>query len=386
MKKNVLVVMSRFPYPPIGGDRLKNYNLLKLLSNHYQIHLVVITDEKVTDKYISEIDIFVNKQTIFKKKKWQTHLNALKSLIFGEPIQAEYYYFRDVHKFIDSEIKNNDFAIATLIRTAKYLKNIDKPRYLDMVDSIALNYQRSHKNVKSIFWKIIYKIETIRLLNFEKQYVKMYNNTFLVNKEETEHWLQHGNVTWIPNGVNSMLFDYKKTDNKYKNYIAFFGNMLYQPNIDAVLWFVKNVFIHLDKDIKFIIVGQKPKKVIQDLAVKYENIEVTGFVEDPYEILNSVFAIVAPMKTGGGIQNKILECMALGKVNIVSSLGADPIFGAQNNKHLLKADDKDEWIYLINDIFSNREKYMHIEDESNRFIRGNFTWENYEKKLIQMLG
>lgn len=378
--------MSRFPYPPIGGDRLKNYNLLKILIKYFDVHLVVVTDEIVEDSYIKDLSDFVTTQKIFKKRKSQSYFNALKSLVMREPIQVAYYYFSDVKEYINQEIKNKDidFAISTLIRTAKYLDNVDIPKYLDMVDSIGLNYKRSQKNVKSIFWKLIYKIETPLLLDYEKRYIHSFDNTFLVNKEETEYWSQFGKTTWIPNGVNEMLFEYTKTKSQYKNYIAFFGNMLYQPNIDAVLWFVDNVFIHLDKEIKFIIVGQKPKKVIRDLAIKYKNIEVTGFVADPYEILNSVFAVVAPMRTGGGIQNKILECMALGKVNIVSSLGADPIYGAKNNEHFLVADESDQWIKTINDVFNNPQRYKQIEKNVKQFMKENFTWENYEKKLLEM--
>ncbi len=318
----------------------------------------------------------------------QTYFNALKSLIIREPIQIGYYYFSDVKEYIDQEIKNKniDFAISTLIRTSKYLENINIPKYLDMVDSIGLNYQRSQANVKSIFWKLIYKLETTLLLEYEKKYIHSFDNTFFVNKEETEYWSQFGQTTWIPNGVNKMLFDYHNKNDKYKKHIAFFGNMLYQPNIDAVLWFVENVFLKLDKRISLVIVGQKPKKSILNLAKEYENIEVTGYVEDPYEYLNSTFLIVAPMRTGGGIQNKILECMALGKVNIVSSLGADPIDGAKNNEHFLVIDKADQWIKTINDIYNNPKNYKHLEKSVKPFTKENFTWENYEKKLLNMLG
>lgn len=387
MKKNVLIVMSRFPYPPIGGDRLKNYNLLKILIKHFDVHLVVATDEIVKEIYVKEINNFVTTQKIFKKRKWQTYFNALKSLIIREPIQVGYYYFSDVKEYIDQEIKNKniDFAISTLIRTSKYLEDIDILKYLDMVDSIGLNYQRSQANVKSIFWKLIYKIETKLLLDYEERYIHTFDNTFFVNKEETKYWSQFGKTTWIPNGVNKMLFNYDNKNDTYKNYIAFFGNMLYQPNIDAVLWFVENVFLHLDKRISLVIVGQKPKQSILNLAREYENIEVTGFIEDPYVYLNSTFAIVAPMQTGGGIQNKILECMALGKVNIVSSLGADPIDGAKNDEHFLVVDEATQWIKTINDIFNNPEKYKHLEKNVKPFTKENFTWENYENKLLNML-
>ena len=160
--------------------------------------------------------------------------------------------------------------------------------------------------------------------------------------------------------------------------------MDYQPNIDSVLWFVNNVLHRLRKEIKFIVVGAYPTKVIKDLPKKYKNVEITGFIEDPYLILKSSLCIVAPMQTGGGIQNKILECMALGTINIVSSLAAKPI-GALHNQHFIINNTPEEFINTIHTLFENPGIYNYLKINSQQYIKDNFTWDKYEKKIISVI-
>jgi glycosyltransferase involved in cell wall biosynthesis len=385
MRKKVLLITSRIPYPPIGGDKLKNFNLLKILSKHYDVYLVIVTDEELNLKSEEVLKNFTVNLKIFTKSKYKFYFNACRSLFNQLPLQVNYYYFNDVKNYIDNISSKVDFAISTLIRTSEYLKDFNKPKYLDIVDSIGLNYKRSINNVRSIFWKLIYKIEMERVLKYEEKSISKFNNTFFVNKFEADYWAKYGKTTWIPNGVNEELFNYNKKNKKYNNYIAFFGKMDYQPNIDAVLWFVENVFKYLNKDIKFVIVGTNPTTKIRKLSKKYKNIEVTGFVKDPYEILNSSLLVVSPMQTGGGIQNKILESMALGIINIVSSLAAKPIIGAKDKEHLLICDDPLKMAELINDIYLNVNKYSFIKENARKLIKEKYTWKNYENELLKMI-
>ncbi|KOR31929.1 hypothetical protein TI05_10495 [Achromatium sp. WMS3] len=160
--------------------------------------------------------------------------------------------------------------------------------------------------------------------------------------------------------------------------------MDYQPNIDAVCWFMENVFDKLDKNIKCVIVGINPVDKIKEM--QNSRIKVTGFIDDPYSILNSCFAIIAPMQTGGGIQNKILETMALGKITITTTLGASPIVGAKDNEHLIIEDDPDKMAHKINEVFKNKIKFCNIEKKSKKLMQDSYTWNSYQnilKKMIQ---
>jgi glycosyltransferase involved in cell wall biosynthesis len=383
-KKTILLITSRFPYPPIGGDKLKNFYLIKILSKHYNLNLVSLIDRETNHEDYEFCKKYCYRYKIFKKTKLQSLFSLCKRIFNNKPLQVNYYYFKDVQKYIDEEAINCDILINTLIRTSEYIINLGKLKFLDIVDSIALNYQYSQKNTKSVFWKLIYKYETFKLFEYEKTCIKKYNNTFFVNKQESEYWSKFGKTKWIANGVNEKLFTYNNNNNKYKNYIAFFGKMDYMPNVDAIDWFVSNVLNKLNENIKLIIIGINPIEKVRRLSSN--KVIVTGFVHDPYEILNSCFACIAPMQTGGGIQNKILETMALGKITITTRLGATAIIGAEDKEHLFIEDDPENIAKLINKIFEDRDLFSNVANNAKEFIFKNYTWQKYEKKLIDMLG
>jgi len=383
--RKILFLSSRLPYPPVGGDRLKNYWLLKILSKHFKVHLVSITDQNVTKEFYEWTNDLGLSYKIFQKNKKQFYLNTLKGLTTNRlPLQVNYYYFKDVQDYINEIYEGYDLLFSTLVRTARYIMYKEKPKILDMADSIGLNYINSANKTTSFIWKILYSIEGNRLIKFEKSCIKHFDKTLFFNKEEKDYFNIPHKTEWIAHGVNENLLTYEKIDKKYKNYVAFFGKMDYQPNVDAALWFVKNVFPYLNKTLKFIVVGAYPPKVIQDLSKNFQNVEVTGFVEDPYLILKSALCVVAPMQTGAGIQNKILECMALGTINIVSSLAAKPI-GAEHGKHFLVCDNPKDMANLINTIYEKPKNFEYLKQNARDFIKNNFTWSIYEKKLMEII-
>jgi len=385
MKKKILFLSSRLPYPPIGGDRLKNYWLLKTLSKHFMVNLVSITENEIPkDFYEWAKDIGLDYKVFYKNKK-NFFFNVLKGLLTNTlPLQVNYYYFKNVQDYIGSIYIDYNLLFAVLIRTAMYVINIDKPKILDLADSIGLNYLRSIDQTTSPKWKILYSIEGNRLIKFEKHAIQNFNKSLFFNKDEKDYFDMPQKTEWIPHGVDEKLFTYDNKNDKYKNYVAFFGKMNYQPNVDAVLWFVKNVLPYLNKSIKFIIVGAYPAKVIQNLIKKFPNIEVTGFINDPYLILKSSLCIVSTMQTGGGIQNKILESMALGTINIVASLAAKPI-GAEHGKHFLVCDDPKDIADIINEIYENPKNFQFLKVNAKEFIKNNFTWSIYEKRILEII-
>ena len=384
-KDKLLFLSSRLPYPPIGGDRLKNYWLLKILSKHFKVHLVSLTDTKAPKEFYEEAKEIGLSYKIFQKRKQQFYFNTLKGLMINKlPLQVNHYYFKEIQDYINEIYKGYDLLFSTLVRTARYIIDKEKPKILDMADSIGLNYVNSSNKTTSLMWKILYSIEGNRLIKFEKSCIKHFDKTLFFNKEEKDYFNIPNKTEWIPHGVNENLLTYEKRDMKYENHIAFFGKMDYQPNIDAVLWFVENVLPYINKTVKFIVVGAYPAKAIQDLSKNFQNVEVTGFVEDPYLILKSSLCIVAPMQTGGGIQDKILECMALGTINIVSSLAAKPI-GAEHGKHFLVCDDPKDIADIINKINENPNNFEDLKVNAKEFIKNNFTWSIYEKRLIEII-
>lgn len=383
MKKRILMVMPRVPYPPIGGDNIKNYHLLQILSKHFHIDLVIINYEDFQNECEEKLKPFVNTLKIFKFPKTYFQMRMFKYFLNKYPAQTNFYYFKKVQDYINEKSQYADLIMSFTIRTARYLQHIQKPKILDLPDSIGLNYKNSFRQTSSLFWKTIYLLEYPKLIRYEQKVINLFDRVFFFNKEEEEFFHSH-NTCWLPHGVNSDLIEYNNFHPQYNNYISFLGKMNYQPNIDAVIWFSKKVFPYLPMDLKFQIIGAYPKLQVIRLARENPRVVVRGFIDDPYLLLKSSLCVVAPMQTGGGIQNKILESLALGTI-VITTPRASVSVSLGKKDVILVANTPEEWINLIKDIYQNPMKYEHYKLNSRRHIQENFTWDIYGEKVLQII-
>ena len=397
-KRDCFLLLPRPVFPTVSGYSLKNYNLIRILSEKYALTVGVISPSELSDE---EKDYYKSLGIRFfswRIPKWKSCLSTALGLFSRVPLQVCYYYDRGLQQRVDQEAAKADVLIAALIRTRHYFSKYDRSNgrrkvgaeaadagrrktgaeaaeagrrpgkrlIFDMVDSIAMNYARSEASTASLFWRLIYRIEGRRLAAYEKKWIRESDVTYLFNPEEQKALSGHGSVRCVPHGVNGALFTYEKdhaaeleaylgaggapvdgvektagdapVDGAGKdengapleNAVVFMGKMNYQPNVDAALWYLKNVHPKIADRIPFVIVGAYPTEEIRKAAAGLKNVTVTGFVEDPYLYVSAAMAAVAPMQSGGGIQNKVLESMALGKVNLVSPLAAAALEGLEN--------------------------------------------------------
>lgn len=385
-KEHCYYIIPRIPYPPVGGDRLKYFNSIKVLSPRLLLHIIVISDEKLdveAEKFLKENSASYK---VFTFSKIRFRANAFRGLFSNAPVQVNYYFFKKVHTWCKATIKPGDIVIANLIRTALYAIDLPNRKIINFEDSIYLNYKASIKKVSSFFWKVMYAIELNRLKRFEERCIANFSYATFVNIHEQQYYGNYTNTAWLPNGVNNELcervFD---AGLPRTNEVAYLGKMDYQPNVDAVVWFAEQV-VSRYTGIKLRIIGAKPNKRVLNLQKKYPGkISITGYVDDPFAIMKSSLAVVAPMQTGGGIQNKILEAMAIGCVVLTSSLGSSPIIGAENLKHLVICNTPEDYVAIIQSIQDDAAAATEISGNARQFIKHYYTWNIYGNKLFALI-
>ena len=371
--KKILFLGTRIPYPPIGGDRAKNYNLIQQLSKQYQLTMIFLSKQEPLSKEAHDILSQYGEVIVFEKSFWAFYLNlALAFFKIPTPLQISTYHFADMQTKIDELVKTHDLVFANLIRTASYVLDKPVPKICDMADSIAQNYKRSFKTVRSLGHKIFYYFESKWLVPYEQMVIDRCNLVTLFNQQEIESLGSPSHMRWIPHGVNEKLLSYAPLAGKERA-VAFFGKMDYRPNIDAALWFIDHVMPGLASDIKFYIVGAYPTSEL--LRRVNERIVITGFLDDPYQFLSGMSAVIAPMQTGGGIQNKVLEAMAIGQVNIVSPVAAAPMLGAEPGRDLLVADTAEQWQEVITEVVNEPAQFADVGKNAKAYIEKQFTWQ-----------
>lgn len=170
------------------------------------------------------------------------------------------------------------------------------------------------------------------------------------------------------------------------NCIIFVGKMSYDPNIVAVKYFAESIFPLLRKDfpsLEFIIVGANPVDEVKSLAT-IDGITVTGFVEDITPYFQNATIVVAPMLTGAGIQNKIIQAMAHGCCVATTSIGAEGL--VIKNNEIAIFNNNDEWIEGIKDLLSDRQKQCDMGNSAREYIINNLSKEVIAKQFWQFIG
>jgi len=384
--KRILVLSSRIPYPLVGGDRKRVYHISKILATRYHVDLLAINENRAKREELKALDEIFDNLILFDFNLTILKANALKNFFSRKPIQVGGYYFKTVQKWIDKHFKEYDLVYCNHIRTAEYTRRLPCKKVLDFHDAISVNYKDALRKAKG-FWKVFYFIEDKGLLPYELEVLQDFDKYFITSQADKDYLLANtsmpADIKVIPMGVDENAL--RRNQNvEEKNWIVFLGKMNYYPNEDAAVYFARQVFSLLRsklKDVKFIIVGAYPTRRVQALS-KIPGVEITGFVDDPYEYLERAKVVVAPIRLGAGIQNKILEAMALRKPVVTTSKGARGIAGGEDGKHFVVADSPEEMAEKILALLNAPERRRVIGQNARALIEEKYTWDVIGAKLL----
>jgi len=331
---SILYLVHRLPYPPNKGDKITSFNLLKYLSKRYKVYLGCFIDDTEDWQYSEHVESFCEESCIVDLKPKKAKILSIRGLFTGEPLTIPYYRNKQLHNWVDKIIEQNkiDSVLIFSGAMAQYVSgklddNIRSVLDLEDVDSDKWRlYAKDHQWPMS--W--LYKRESERLLAFEKAMADEFDVTVLVSKEEADFFkeLAPDLSKKIVNRVQGVDSEFFSPELSYENpypenalVLTFTGAMDYWPNINAAVWFAEKIFPTIKQQFEhvyFYIVGMNPSDEVKKLAEK-EAVFVTGGVPDvrPY-IAHSTVAVV-PLRLARGIQNKVLEAMAMEKPILATS-------------------------------------------------------------------
>lgn len=382
----ILFLTSRLPFPPIGGDKLRTFNFIKHLKQRHELTVLSLFENDDELSGIEAYGSFYDKLIPVRVSRFQSYYNCVRGLFSSLPLQVHYYHKAGVKAILEAELQQGyDAVICHLIRMAQYLpENGEVCKVVDFTDAISLNYIRSRRYRKGLF-SLVNAIEAHRVLQYEKRAIAHADRALFVSDVDAEFLSNGGNeakITVVPNGVDLQKFAFY--DGPYdENKIAFVGNMRTFPNTDAVCYFVAHVFPMLQRarpGLKFYIVGNAPTKQVSKLHDD-KHIFVTGYVESTIPYVRDAAAVVAPMRVGAGIQNKILEALALGTPVVGTSIAAEGL----QHQYLSIGDTPAEISRAILDLLENRELRRRQAATGREYVEQSCSWQTNLMRLDSCL-
>ncbi|MEW5977981.1 MAG: TIGR03087 family PEP-CTERM/XrtA system glycosyltransferase [Acidobacteriota bacterium] len=325
----------RVPFPPNKGDKIRSFYELKHLTHGHEVHLLAFYEDPRDGGHASTLRQYCHDVKLIPLQPWLQTGRALVKLVAGRPWSLGYFSHGAMWKAVQEKLQSNSFDVVFVYSSsmAPYIEQVQIPRILDFVDSDASKWgQYAERRKLPLSW--LFGLEARRLGRYEKQMADVFDYSLFVSEREAAHLvssLTSGRIKIVRNGVDLDFFT-PRAPRSEAPLIVFTGAMDYFPNVDAVGFFSAEVLPLIRKyvsDARFQIVGSDPSRAVRRLA-QMPGVSVVGRVPDTRPYLADARVAVAPLRISQGIQNKILEALAMGVPVVASEKAAGGLADLEN--------------------------------------------------------
>jgi sugar transferase (PEP-CTERM/EpsH1 system associated) len=353
----ILFLAHRLPYPPDRGDKIRAWNFLSHLTARHPVHLGCFVDDPRDFEHLDAMRERCAGAYFARLNRRTAGLRCVGGVLRGVPLTVPYYRDRGLQAWVDEVLRRAAPKTAFVYSSAmaQYVMDADagpaRPvrRVMDFVD-VDSDKWRQLATMSPWPRSWVYRREAQKLLAFERRVAGLFDSSLFVSGQEAGLFRRlapecNGKVHHVLNGVNHEFFSPElRFDNPFparRNVLVFTGVMNYQPNVDAVVWFARRVLPRLRQsglDPRFVIVGRDPQPEVRSLE-DLPGVEVTGRVDDVRPYLAHADIVVAPLRVARGIQNKVLEAMAMAKPVVVTPQALEGIEAAGDREVAVAEDE-----------------------------------------------
>jgi len=391
----LLYLVHRIPYPPNKGDKIRSFHFLKALAEQYEIYLGTFIDDPNDRQYSEALKPFCKEYFCVDLYPKLSKLKSLTGLLNGEALSLPYYRNQALQDWVDSTIVTQDIDRVLIFSSpmAQYVQ--DYPQLHFVADFVDVDSDKWRQYAENKRWPAnwVYRREAKKLLDYEMRIASQSDATLFVSDKEAQLFKSLSpsiadKIGFVNNGVDTEYFDpsldYASPFSSDQKTIVFTGAMDYWANVDAVVWFARQVLPLVKKqceEVRFYVVGSKPDKAVQQLAENDTAVIVTGRVEDVRNYLAHANVVVAPLRIARGIQNKVLEAMAMARPVVVTSAAMEGIPG--NSEIQVKVEDApvpfaERVLYILAQPFQ-------YAPENREYVQADFSWKNSGRDLRRFL-
>ena len=372
-----MFLAHRAPFPPDRGDRIRSFNILSYLAARARVHLVAFVDDGA--EVAADHRALVDECILVPRSKSQARA-AVEGLATNRPVSLTAFADRRIGAAVEDLLGRRpiDAIYAFSSQMAQYLPRDFSRIIMDFVDLDSAKFAAYADDARGpIKWMMR---REARLLNaFEQDVASRVSASLFVSAPEAA--LLPGSIA-IENGIDTVRYDpaHAVAAPAPHPLIVFTGQMDYRPNVDAVAWFAQRV-MPLLPDVHFAIVGRAPTAQVRSLAG--ERVTVTGEVADVQSWLAAADVVVAPLHLARGIQNKVLEAMAMARPVIASPAAAEGIDHAGTIQIAAQAAD---YASKIRDLLDDPAQAASLGAAARQQVIARYGWDARLKPLDELMG
>ena len=396
---NILYLVHRLPYPPNKGDKVRSYHLLKHLVARHNVYLGTFVDDPDDEQHVARLQGMCSDMLAVPLRPLRAKVGSLAGLVRGDPLSLGYYHSAALMAWVVNVAERcaMDAAVVFSSAMAQYVPrdgaSFRMPCLVDFVDVDSAKWaQYSEQRAWPMSW--VFDREGRTLLAYERAIASMAFRSFFVTEKESDYFRKlapecANNVQAIGNGVDADFFSPDAgRQNPFcpgETSVVFTGAMDYWPNIDAVAWFASEVLPALLATwprVRFVVVGRSPPPSI--VSLMSAAVTVTGTVADVRPYLQHAAVVVAPMRLARGVQNKILEAMAMARP-VVAAVECATAISAKVGHEFLAAAEPLDYVSAIGQLLGDPDLAIAMGKRGRDCVTRNYSWDAQLAKIDDFL-
>lgn len=394
---NLLYLVHRIPYPPNKGDKIRSFHFLKHFSQRHRVFLGTFVDDPSDLEHAETIRRYTEGSLALPLSRRLFAFKGLLGLVRGQPLTQALYADRRLVAWCRKQVEAGRID-AVFVFSSAMAQFVDPrwpiPKIVDFVDVDSDKWQQ-YAGKKPFWSRWIYRREATKLLRYDRKVARTFDLCLFVSPQEAELFKALApevapKVDCVENGVDTGYFkpgrEFPSPYRPGEEVLVFTGAMDYWANVDAVRWFADQVFpkvLQYHVEARFYIVGARPSAEVKVLG-RREGVVVTGAVEDIRPYLIHARLAVAPLRIARGVQNKVLEALAMGKSVLATSMAVDGLklpFGLD----VRIADTPQAMADFVVQALRERDFLPRYSAVNRNFVEMRYSWNKHLERLDALL-
>ncbi|RLE23752.1 MAG: hypothetical protein DRJ65_11215 [Acidobacteria bacterium] len=323
----ILVITPRFPHPLDKGDKLRAYHQIRLMSKNHEIVVCALSERPVSQTSLDALRPWCSRIEVLSFSPGRGRRAGLGAMVLGLPYQVGYFTHSEAagrfRAVVDEE--RPDLVFCQLVRTAEYVKDLSCPCLLDYMDAFSSGMAQ-RATVGGPWARGAHALEHRLLERYERRVFDRFGAHTIISERDRAAlpFGQKQSIRVVPNGVDSEVFSPRDSEIRWD--LLFVGNMAYPPNVRAAQTLVQDILPRIRAHrpgIRVLIAGANPTVAVRRLAS--DAVEVSGWVDDVVDCYAKSRVFVAPMEWGTGMQNKLLQAMAMELPCVTTPLASEAL-------------------------------------------------------------
>lgn len=386
----ILFLAQRVPFPPDRGDKIHTYNQLRHLAEVHEVAVACLADGEEDMTNVAGLKSLATSVDAVAVRSVRARSRALAALGSRIPFTVAYFNERRLHEQVGKRMRREHFD-AILVNSSQMAQFVepysDVPRIMQFVDLDSLKWQQ-YADSSSIPRSWIFRREFHCLLEYERKLAKTFTHSLVCTPRELKdlkRLVPGAAASCVSNGVDLDVFRPQPLE-KLPGEIVFTGLMNYYPNIEGVVWFCRDVLPLIRRELPGVtltICGSRPDARVKALA-RIPGVTVTGRVPDVRPYLARASVAVVPLRIARGIQNKLLEAMAMGLPAVACSTAAEGV-EATPGRDVFVADDPADFASATVRLFRDDELRRRTGEAARASMEARYCWEHQLQRLDRVL-